>query len=321
MKSTNRSRRTRSYTYSAPAKIILSGEHAVVYGKPALITALDLRLSVTVAVSNRAHESEALAKIRALAADYLRRKRMNHRDTATYRAHIKSKIPSGRNLGSSAALSVAASAAYLHALTDREPTREMINAVAYEAEKHFHGNPSGADNSTSCFGGLIYYRKEFEFLKHISALHAKLPDAIASHLLIIQTGKPKESTAEMVAAVGRKYNESPDVMEAAMNAIERATKKMTLAITGENPTLFAEAVVENQKQLEVIGVISERAKEILVSLAPYGVGKVTGGGGIQAGSGNLLFFAHDPAATRAHLDEQSIAYLSFVQDYTGVVSE
>ena len=319
MKSTSRSRRPRSYTYSAPAKIILSGEHAVVYGKPALITALDIRLNVTVAVASRAHESDVLSRIRTLAQDHLRRKRIPLYDTVTFRAQIRSHIPSGRNLGSSAALSVAASAAYLHALTDREPTRDMINAVAYEAEKEFHGNPSGADNSTSCFGGLIYYRKEFEFLKHISALHAKLPDVIANHLLIIQTGKPKESTAEMVALVGKKYNESPNEIEAAMSAIEKSTKKMTLAITGENPHLFAEAIVENQKQLEVLGVISERAKKILESLAPYGVGKMTGGGGVTAGAGNLLFFAHDPVATRAYLEAESIPCISFAQDYKGVM--
>lgn len=310
-----------SYTYSAPAKIILSGEHAVVYGKPALICALDLRLTVSVAASRTIHADEQMQYIAQKVREYLTRRHIAFNEQAGYRVTLRSRIPSGRNLGSSAALSVAASAAFLHFYTKKAPTPEVVNSVAYEVEKRFHGNPSGADNSTSCFGGLIYYRKEFEFLKHISALHAKLPAVIADRLLIIQTGKPKESTAEMVAAVGRAYNKNPVKIEAAMNLIEKATKKMTLAITGENPHLFEQAITDNQKQLEVLQVVSSSTKELLRALSPFGLGKVTGGGGIATGSGNLLFMANNIDTARAKLDELGISYLPLVQDYKGLLLE
>jgi mevalonate kinase len=308
-------------SYSAPAKIILCGEHAVVYGKPALICALDLRLTVSITPSSNTYADDQLKYVATKVIEYLTRKNIPLTSVGGYRASIRSQIPSGRNLGSSAAFSVAAAAAFLHFYTGVESGREMINAVAYEVEKRFHGNPSGADNSTSCFGGLIYYRKEFEFLKHISALNAKLPQIFVDHLFIVQTGKPKESTADMVAAVGRAYNEDPTRIEGAMNLIEKATKKMTLAVTGENADMCRDAIVENEAQLEVLGVVSQRTKMLLAQLAPYGVGKVTGGGGRAAGSGNVLFFAYEPLVAAQYFDKNNISYLRFVQDYQGVKKE
>ncbi len=307
-------------SYSAPGKLILSGEHAVVYGKPALICALDMRLRFTLKHTQRSWGINKQTRVIVERThEFLRRRKIAFDPAAAFATSIHSDIPAGRNLGSSAALSVAASAAFLHFYTSREPAKDMINALAYELEKHFHGKPSGADNSTSCFGGLVYYRKEFEFLKNISALSMKIPQNILDHLLIINSGKSAESTAEMVAMVGKRYNENSSRMEAAMSDIERATKKMTLAIAGENPHMFVEAIEQNQRQLETLGVVSPTTIQLLQSLDTHGVGKVTGGGGATRGSGNILFFAQDPDKTKSHLQSQNISFLPLHQDHKGVV--
>jgi mevalonate kinase len=238
-----------------------------------------------------------------------------------YSFRIKSEIPSRKNLGSSAALSVAASAAFLHFYAGREFTKEVINQIAYQSEKHFHGNPSGGDNSASCFGGFIYYRKEFEFLKNISSLNAKIPKNIMDHLFILDSGKSAETTGDMVAKVGKLYNENPKHTGSIMNEIERVTKRMVVAIVKEDPKMFAEAVAENEKLLESLGVVSPKTVELLSSLKEIGTGKVTGGGGYKAGSGNLLFFAYDPQTAEQAIKKKNITAMKFTQDFEGVKNQ
>jgi mevalonate kinase len=355
-------------SYSAPAKVILSGEHTVVYGKPALVSAVDLRLTFsieehTVETHHDASVQQAINCIKEVVISYLKKKKIvisngvrnpaggqqevgpEHNGTSLKGSmndelmkdiiqiphfvrddsmgwdediNIQSAIPIGRGMGSSAALSVAGVAAFLHFYTGRQWDKETINSLAYQCEKKFHGNPSGVDNSTSCFGGLIFYRKEFEFLKHISALNFKLPDNIQKHLFLIDTGKPTETTAQMVSSVGKLYNQDPKRMEQIMNQIEKVTKRMVVAIVKEDPKLFAECIAENQTLLEHMEVVSESTKALLKEFSEYGVGKVTGAGGKETGSGFVLFFAADANEFEKMLDKKSITYFKFVQSLEGV---
>lgn len=307
-------------TYSAPAKIILTGEHSVVYGKPALISALDMRLTVTVRDSKQTKENRDIDIIAENAKAYLKKAEIAFEDKQ-YSTYISSDIPSRKNLGSSAALSVATSAAFLHFFAGHELPKDAINQVAYQSEKHFHGNPSGGDNSASCFGGFIYYRKEFEFLKNVSSLSAKLPKNIMDRLFIIDSGKSLEKTSEMVANVGAFYNEDPKRAEHIMNEIEKVTKRMVIAIVKEDITMFSEAVSKNESCLEELGVVSPKTVELIKSLSSVGVAKVTGGGGFKSGSGNLLFFAQDPNAAVEEFKSRTISYMKFNQDFEGVRKE
>lgn len=303
-------------SYSAPAKIILTGEHSAVYGKPILISALDIRLTVTVNDAKQTKSDKNIDVIAKNVKAYLKNNNEKFTDKP-YSLHIQSDIPSRRNLGSSAALSVAASAALLHFFSGHQFPKEVINQVAYESEKHFHGKPSGGDNSASCFGGFIYYRKEFEFLKNISSLNAKIPKSIMDRLFIIDSGKSAETTGEMVAQVGELYNKEPKKVEAIMNEIEKVTKRFVISIVGEDVNMFADAVKENERLLDELGVVSQKTKDLLKSLEGVGVGKVTGGGGAKTGSGNLLFFAKDGKHAEDIFKSHNIPYLRFVQDFAG----
>ena len=307
-------------TYSAPAKIILTGEHSVVYGKPALISALDIRLTVTVRDTKQTKENHDIDIIAGHAKEYLKKSGISYEDKP-YSTYIQSDIPSRKNLGSSAALSVAASAAFLHFFAGHELSKDAINQVAYQSEKHFHGNPSGGDNSASCFGGFIYYRKEFEFLKNVSALSAKLPKNIMERLFIVDSGKSVEKTSEMVAKVGAFYNEDPKHAEQIMNEIEKVSKRMVIAIVKEDKTMFADAVSKNESCLEELGVVSPETIKLIQSLSAFGVAKVTGGGGFKSGSGNLLFFAQEPERAISIFKERAISFMKFHQDFEGVRRE
>ena len=315
-------------SYSAPAKVILSGAHAVVYGKPAIVSSIDLRLKFIIANSMRSHQNgkgnEAILFIMQKVKEYLQKQKIKFEDKTedkTFDFEIRSEIPIGRGLGSSAALSVAATAALLEFYSGRKFDKEEINNIAYQVEKFFHKNTSGVDVTASCFGGLIYYRKEFEFLKNISSLNFKIPKKIEENLYLIDSGKPKESTGEMVEFVGKSYNQKPQFVEEVLNDIEKTTKRMVVSIIKVDINFFVKTLVDNQVLLEMLGVVSKNAKNLLKNLEVFGVGKVTGGGGKKAGSGYLLFYANKKNDLEKYLKKQNISFYKFHQDFRGLQNE
>ncbi len=312
----------KNISYSAPGKVILSGEHAVVYGKPALVCAIDQRLRFTLWKRpsqnvNLNNKDKNILLIADIVKNYLKNKKIKI-TCGDFDFEIKSQIPLGRGLGSSAALSVAAVASFLRFYTGKNFEKEIINNIAYEVEKHFHKNPSGVDNTASCFGGLIYYRREFEFLKNISLLSFKIPQIIEKNLFLIDSGPPFETTGQMVEFVGKRYNKKPDYIEQIFNDIEKVTKRMVVAIIKEDVNFFQQAILDNQILLEMLGVVSKKTKAMLTSLNQYGIGKITGAGGKKKDSGFILFFATKRKALENFLNKKRLKYYKFKTYYYGL---
>lgn len=323
--------------YSAPAKVILSGEHGVVYGKPALATAITLRLYAHIWEEGKPQPQisslsgnlpslrkkippEAVDHVIHIVQDYLKQKK--HRiNSASFAFDVVSEIPLGRGLGSSSALSVAAVAALSEWYTGEQFPHEVLNTLAYKVEKFFHTTPSGIDNSVSCYGGLVYYRKEFEFLKQIASLNFQIPQNIEDHLYLIDTGKPAESTSTMVQAVRKQYNANPEHMETLLHELEKCTKRMVIAITKEDSEFFIQQMEKNQGILEEFGIVSPSVKELIYELSSIGVGKVTGAGGAKKGSGFLLLYAPNPEKAEYHLTKRNLPFQKVVQDKQGVRRE
>ena len=304
-------------SYSAPGKIILSGEHAMIYGKPALVSAIDKRLTVSISEGDGRNNNPKIEEIILIVKKYLQNKKVPIEEKNCH-ISIQSDIPIGRGLGSSGALSVAAAASLMEFFTGTQYNPEEINNCAYQIEKLFHKNASGVDPTTSCFGGLIFYRKEFEFLKTISSLHAKIPKEIAENLYLIDSGKPHESTAEMVQQVGKLYNNRSKFVENVFQKIERITKRMVVSLMKEDREFFTQTVTENEELLEKIGVVSSSTIKLLETLKPYGVGKITGAGGKKSGSGYLLFYAMAKNKAEKYFQKKNISYLIFNPSQEGV---
>jgi mevalonate kinase len=305
-------------TYRAPAKVILSGEHAVVYGKPALISGFALYSEVSVEEHDTMSVPHvACTHVDTIVKNYLKKKKLKFTERP-FKVMFSMHIPLGRGLGSSASLAVSLAAALYEFYTGEEPEKDVVNSLAYQAEKEFHGKPSGADNTACCYGGLIFFRKEFEFLKTISALNFKLPETFEQRLFLIDTGKPAEGTLEMVRGVGKLYNESPEDTDAILTKIEKVTKRMVVAIVKEDAAFFRSSIEENQQLLEQLGVVSSAASTLLEQLKPYGAGKITGAGGKAEGSGFMLFYSDQPEQLEAYLKEKEVSYYQLVQDYKGL---
>src|SRR3989338_7218031 len=178
------------FTVSAPGKIHLLGEHVVVYGKPALIAAIDKRLYATIKIKNSKVKikNDLINKTIEVFKNAFKLEELPNLEIS-----ISSQIPVGSGLGSSAALAVALIGVLMKAVLNIwNPVK--INELAYEVEKLQHGNPSGGDNTAVTFGGLLWYRREFEFLKSIWSLpmtQYKIP-----RFALVDTGRPEESTKE-----------------------------------------------------------------------------------------------------------------------------
>lgn len=283
---------------SVPGKIHLMGEHAVVYGKPALITAINLRLSVAISYQKKSSDthitiisSEPTGYARH-AVDFLLNT-LHITDVRPVEIRIDSQIPAGYHLGSSAAVAVGLTGAILYFYKKIwNPIR--INELAYEIEKKQHGNPSGGDNTAVTMGGLIWYRKELEFLRSIWQLPFKL-HASLNHFFLINTGRPTEMTGEMVEYVRSQYIVHGSRFEKIFNENEKQVKRVTAALKDGNELELLDAIRTGEKTLEDMGVVSNISQSLIRHIEKTGgVAKILGGGGRQEGTGFVLCYHQNP---------------------------
>lgn len=280
-------------TVSVPGKIHLMGEHAVVYGKPALLAAVNKRLTVSIEKKDAGIEivsdepTEYVHKILELVA------KEHHLDTLPgMRIRIISAFPAGYHLGSSAAVAVALVGAATYFLK-KIWNPIAINQLAFEAEKIAHGNPSGADNTAVTFGGFVWYRKELPFLKSIWQLPLKIPQAL-NHFYLINTGKPEETTKEMVEFVGAQVRHAPTDMAQIMDRNEQETRNIARAVKDQDEQGFITAMREGEKTLETMGVVSDKVIPCLRAIEQSGgAAKILGGGGKKGAVGYLLAYHAD----------------------------
>ena len=304
-------------TYSAPGKIIISGEHAVVYGKPALVSAIDLRLKFSVFNAKQKTENKVIKFISSEVIKYLKLNKITYKEK-NFNYKIDSHIPIGRGMGSSAALSTAGAASFLEFYTRKKFSTKEINDVAFNIEKYFHTHSSGVDVAVSCFGGLIYYRKEFDFLRNICSLDFNLPDKIIDNLFLIDTGKPVESTGDMVTQVADWYHKHSQRANGLFDKIEKITKTIVLCLKENNIDLLQKSIDQNEKYLEELGVVSQTTKETINNLKKFGAGKITGAGGKKSFSGFILFLSNNFSGLRNYCKKNDLKLLKFTQSKKGL---
>jgi len=225
---------------TAAGKIILLGEHAVVYGRHAL--AVPIRDAVRVAVTSASgptrvnigewglqsvidpDDSDGIGAAVSLIADRLGAKGQ------CFRIEVSTDLPIGMGLGSSAAIAVAMTRAIaLHLGRDIDDAE--VNEIAYDCEKLAHGTPSGVDNTLSCYGEPMLFQNAGVLKIEQLSLKEPLPMVIGfSH----QSGP----THEQVAGVRARFERDPKRYNALFDQIDELAQAGAHALTaGHYPEL------------------------------------------------------------------------------------
>ena len=277
---------------SAPGKIHFLGEHAVVYGKPAFLAAINKRIFVTISETRQKKIDDLLLEELKKVIEHAIKKKYKSFKSSPYSISISSDIPIGSGLGSSAALSAALTLALLTFLGIHDDKTTIFD-IAYTGESFFHGNPSGGDLATVIEGGLLWYRKEFDFLKIFTHLLFK-PHKNIGQFILINSGKPKESTKDMVEKVSQLKIASPQKTQALFDSQEELTKQMVILLKDGDEDSLIECIKLGERNLEKLGVVGEKAQSLIRVIERLGgAAKINGGGGFKEGSGMLLVYHKD----------------------------
>jgi mevalonate kinase len=221
------------FTGTAPGKVILFGEHAVVYGRPALAAPLiHLRARATVEATG---EPDALLLVPDLdrqgllsttppdnplaAVIRVIEKHLARSLADGYSLSVTSAIPIAGGLGSGAAISVAvirALAAYLGVAESL--SREEVSGMAYEVERLHHGTPSGIDNTVIAFEQPVYFVRR----RPENVIRAFTPPE-PLRLLVGDTGI-RSRTKDVVEDVRRQWQANHDQFEAIFDACGRVAE-------------------------------------------------------------------------------------------------
>lgn len=276
---------------SAPGKLILLGEHAVVFGKPAIAVAIDLRLrciaspSVEFTINGKMISDEYRSYIQA-AMDKVWRG-----DPVSIRTF--SDLPSGSGMGSSAAVTVATLAALMQLRgMFREP---RVARLGFEVESEVQGRASPIDTSASTHGQGIFVDSEVgedhlwtmvmdERTWHIH--HLRVPEMT---LVVGYTGI-HAPTGPLVDMVKNRVNENQWARDAIDRIGEISLEGMSALRKGDLPFL-GELMSEDHTLLSKLGVSCPELDSLVDAARPLSYGaKLTGAGG----GGSMIALTDDP---------------------------
>jgi mevalonate kinase len=282
---------TRSGKQRALGKVILTGEHAVVYGIPAIAVGIDTGAwaeaspaksestlyvrgwDITVhdtppATEDARRNEPALGRaFRNILEETRRRESIADAFGAHVSVVAEADLPPGGGLGCSAAIGVAVA----RALSPHSSADEIANRVM-AWERVFHGNPSGIDAAVSASGGCVYFRKG----KPMERVSLKSPLILA----IGNTGIAS-STKTMVEVVARQYEQKRETTERAFEGIRVLTENARHAITAGDLAALGKLLDLNQMLLSGLFVSSEDIERMCGSAREHGAlgAKLTGAGG------------------------------------------
>jgi mevalonate kinase len=262
---------------SACGKLILCGEHFVVHGAPALalpLTVVSTEVTVHAApgAAGPLLDSDAPDALLDLAQQMVQRALdgLGLAPQTPWRIEVRSSVPLGAGLGSSAAFSVALVGALAEAALQRLDL-EGLNARAHALEGLVHGSPSGIDNT------VISHRRPLWFVKGAESELLDGPGTLG--LVLASSGAPR-STREAVAAVGALRQAEPArFAELCDRARDVTTSARTAFASGDAKTLGG-LMNENHELLRAIGVSTptlDRLTEAARGAGALGA-KLTGGG-------------------------------------------
>ncbi|MEJ2551883.1 MAG: mevalonate kinase [Anaerolineales bacterium] len=288
---------------SASGKFILFGEHAVVYGQPAIAFPLrQLRANAQIRqLPDQAHDrvhliapdvnfdmwlheadrDDPLRKITQLTLEEL-----HVRSFPAIEIRISAEIPVASGLGSGAAVSTAVLRALCrHFNHPLELSRQ--SELVYEVEKIHHGTPSGIDNTVIVYDQAVYF------------VRGRQPERISIggefSFILADTGLPS-NTGEIVAKVRQTWERDRASFDEIFQEIGQITRNARTAIAGGDVSALGNLMDQNQEKLEALGVSSKTIEKLLSAARDCGAcgAKLSG-----AGVGGIIVVLIQPAAAYA----------------------
>jgi len=307
---------------SSPGKIILFGEHFVVYGVKAILCAINKRVTVTAEKisENKISIKSSLGNLilapkmpineidSQLRPFYYLADRMiqKYNEKSGLEITIDSEIPLGVGLGSSSACCVASAAAISGVFAKN--SKEEILQMAIDAEKTIFPNTSGADSTVCIYGGLIQYDKQNG--------HSKI-DSEPNFHLIIANSKIEHSTEKVVSNVKLFKEKNKEKFSSICNEETELIDDVLICLKNNDLKGIGRDMIKNQEYLETIGVSNEKLREMieLANKSSFGA-KLTG-----AGDGGCIFALADETnmeKTIQQLKENDYECFSVKIDFRGL---
>ena len=292
---------------TAPGKTILFGEHAVVYGRPAIAAPLaQVRTEASVedgletGVWLRAPDLGREYWLRDAAGDDPFAKAVRVFQEAAsldrlpdLRITVRSSIPIASGLGSGAAMAAAAIRALaLHLERPELAANGAVSALTYEVETLLHGTPSGIDNTVVSFERPVYFvRREPENVIETFSVAAPL------RLLVADTGVVSK-TKDVVGDVRRGWQADPAFYEGLFDGCGRVAHAARKAIEGGQAARLGLLMAENQDFLRQMGVSSPELEALISAAEGAGAlgAKLSGAGR----GGNAIALVTEETETAVH---------------------
>ncbi|MFZ5439158.1 MAG: mevalonate kinase [Myxococcota bacterium] len=280
-----------------PGKVILLGEHGVVYGHPALAAPISRGVrawaepadatSLELPDSLSAEQQAALERAFARATKKVKHPKVH--------VHLESDLPLSMGLGSSGALSVAVSRVLLEARTASPAKPKDVEALAFEMEKEFHGTPSGVDHTTSARGQMVLFRRG-----RASVVEAKKPVKI-----VIALVGPRASTKLTVAALRERQKRWPGRYRRVFDQIGKLVLEGAAAVKQGELEALGDVMNVNHGLLGALGLSSPPIEDMVYRLRGLGAlgAKLTGAGG---DGGAVIALFREPEPTVMKLRQQGV---------------
>jgi len=285
-------------------KIILLGEHAVVYGRHAIAAPIPLAIQAHVerggdgvqmliprwGVEQRLHRNadkqHSFEKSLAMIFDKL------GLEQESMRIEIFPNVPRAMGLGGSAAIAVATIRA-LDRCFELGLDDERVNELAFECEKIAHGTPSGIDNTLSVYGKSMLFRSGQSPLRQVIEIERPVQ-------LVVGISGIESLTAATVARVAKAREAHPKLYEEIFDQIDSLVLQGVDALAAHDLETLGELMNVCQGLLNAMQVSSWELEEMIQLARDHGAlgAKLTGGGG----GGSIIALCPDAAGAADRIE-------------------
>lgn len=287
-------------TVSAPGKLMLLGEHAIVYGRPCIVTAVNQRIKATVALLNEPVFQLDAPQVQISryqkpmdqvgvgdipkGAKFVEIAAKNFAEKYSFSGGLNittsSEFSSQFGFGSSSASAVCVIKA-LSELTNtkldnkrslRSNDLRTIFDLAYKTVLDIQGKGSGFDVAAAVYGGTLYFLTGGKEIEQIN---------IDSLPLIVGYSGIKADTVTLINQVLEKTKEEPAVIDGLYDKIGKLVEQAKIALLGKDWNKLGELMNQNQKLLEELGVSIKKLDDMILAAREAGAygAKLSGAGG------------------------------------------